>query len=173
MSVSCARTGGLSIRQVVTLALVVHTGSAAPASAGQLSSTAPSTSATAHRAPRRGPVRGPAAPPIRQAYSFWIMRAPVSKRDVIEQRRPQRQRCQRYGGHLGGELAQPWCRARIRDCSQWLRPVEAGGIEPPTSACKADVFPLAPRPRATSSLDTRPWRSPPRPRSRIEGRQAV
>src|SRR6188472_2990115 len=29
-----------------------------------------------------------------------------------------------------------------------LGQVEAGGIEPPTSACKADVFPLAPRPRA-------------------------
>ncbi len=26
--------------------------------------------------------------------------------------------------------------------------VEAGGIEPPTLACKASVFPLAPRPRS-------------------------
>jgi site-specific DNA recombinase len=31
--------------------------------------------------------------------------------------------------------------------------VEAGGIEPPTPACKAGVFPLAPRPRNGSVLD--------------------
>ena len=51
--------------------------------------------------------------------------------------------------------AGPPCRARRsrggrkarQSCAYVAERVEAGGIEPPTSACKADVFPLAPRPR--------------------------
>lgn len=76
--------------------------------------------------------------PVYEAFAAW--HEPLGR-----PRRPKSRRARRSSG----AHPDPVSRGRGSLLNQM---VEAGGIEPPTLACKASVFPLAPRPRALSSL---------------------